>query len=83
MTKKYNLYLGKAGQLVCRERKWSDILIISRTKLEDFYLNQRLSSTSQGNLTLHFAFHDGKVTCNQLDFTEFNHNFEDFPIIPH
>lgn len=70
--------------MVLHNENWSDKIIISRQDLADLYIHQQIGSVSHGNLMLYFIFQkDSKVTCSGIDFSEYNHNLDNFPIILH
>ena len=59
--------------------EWTDILIIRRNVLADFYEKHR--STSKENFLMNFTFKDKKIACSGVDFMPFLKDFSDFPIV--
>jgi hypothetical protein len=62
---------------------WSKMLLISQITLLDYFYNNNIGSVYEKNLTLYFSIKDEKITCSNLDFTEYINNFNDFPIVNH
>ena len=62
---------------------WYKMLLISQITLLDFFYNNNIGSVYEKNLTLYFSIKDDKITCSNLDFTEYINNFNDFPIVNH
>lgn len=62
---------------------WSKMLLISQIALLDYFYNNNIGSVYEKNLTLYFSMKDEKITCSNLDFTEYLNNFNDFPIVNH
>lgn len=69
--------------VVWHNNQWSNVLIISREDLADFYSEKNIGSVFKENLILYVSFQSDKITCSEVDFTHFNNNFEDFPLILH
>lgn len=88
MSKKYNLYLGKAGQLAAMAsflvRGWN-VATPEVDVGDDLFVveDNSLGSLFNGRLMLYFSFQDEKVTCSDVDITKYLNNFDDFPIIIH
>ncbi len=69
--------------VVYRNNEWAEKIIISRERLFEYYELDRIGSVYKENIVLYFAFRDGKVSCSDVDMTEFINNFDNFPIIQH
>ena len=69
--------------IVCRNNEWVEKIIISREVLLKYYEKNKIDTTDKNNITLYFAFRDGKVYYANSDITEFRNNFDNFESIQH
>jgi hypothetical protein len=69
--------------VVCKERKWTDMLIISRQAVANFHAKHNMGTVHKDSLLLYLSFQANKITCSEVELTSYNYNFDDFPIITH
>jgi hypothetical protein len=69
--------------LIRNKEEWSKILLIPQKKLYESFHNSSMGSVYEKSLTLYFSIKDDKITCSNLDFTEYINNFNDFPTVNH
>ena len=75
--------------VVCRNQKWSEIIVIPRQDLFELYTDSAIGTVSDKYLLVYFSFETDKVTqklkvtCSGIDITEYLDNFDDFPVIQH
>lgn len=69
--------------LIREKNNWSKMLLIPQGSIYYHHKNNVIGSVYEKNLTLYFSIKDDKITCSNLDFTEYINNFNDFPIVNH
>ncbi len=69
--------------MVYHQQEWQHKIIVPRSALLSYHLNNGLGSIIGENLVVYFSFNKGKVICSNTDCSEFYNNFDDFPIIFH
>jgi len=69
--------------IVRHNNEWGKPIIIRQDKLLDYFDSDVISSSSNKDIVLYFAYSRGKVTCSKQDFTKFVKDFSDFPSINH
>ena len=75
--------------VVCRNLQWANRIIIRRKYLFDLYRDLGIGTATEKYLIIYFSFEEDKltqklkVTCSDVDITEYVENFSDFPVIQH
>jgi hypothetical protein len=69
--------------LIRNSNGWSQMLLIPQSSILYHLQNSKIGSVYKNNLTLYFSVQNDKITCSNLDFTEYINNFNDFPTVNH
>ena len=75
--------------VVCRNLRWSNTVVITRNDLSELRNDSAIGTAYDDSLLVYFSFEQDKVTqkikvtCSDIDITQYLENFSDFPVIQH
>ena len=69
--------------IIRQNNQWTSPVIIRQDYLLDHFENNNVGKQHEGNIIFYFSFANGNVECSGQNFTDYIHDYSDFPLITH